>query len=680
MGKASITLLALLWRFIFWLWSIIIVGLVVGILGNAVFSYSTTGKLYDINPHSFLFLLLSWIYAHPYQFALILALVLIATISSYLADRYQRRTIKAASQRALQPLSTLNRHRMLARVRAVWIDGFLAQSLLGRENPWPLNFDLRLQLVSPLSPDRSLLLPANASILQAYDDATGELLILGEPGSGKTTLLLVLARDLLDRAQKDETYPMPIVFNLSSWAAKQQPLTEWLVEELNTKYQVPYSLGQSWVNTRQVIPLLDGLDEVTLERRSACIHAINTFRGEHFGPIVVCSRTADYLAQPERLTLQSAIIIQPLQQEQISNVLRTQKLAPLYVGLQANHQLSSLVDTPLMLKILMLAYYEKPDEALLTKGSAEVQQRKIFETYVEQMLRRRAGETRYTEQQTNYWLTWLAQQMKRHNLVEFSIEQLQVDWLSTGWQRTLYQILFYLLFGVGSVVIIGPLLARIGGPFLGSILGLLFGLLFGFLFNVRTEREPIGVIKWSWRSEGWRLGSLLLFVLIAGSTISVVFGLLSGLLFGLAVILLLFMLLWLMRKLPNELDTYTYTTPNQGLWRSTRNSIVVGLLFGLLIGAVFGVIVSPVFGVFLGLFSGLFLWLLLGGDASIKHIILRLLLWNAGVIPLRFSHFLDYAAGLLLLRKVGGGYIFTHHLLLEYFAGLDASKAPDTKE
>jgi hypothetical protein len=59
---------------------------------------------------------------------------------------------------------------------------------------------------------------------------------------------------------------------------------------------------------------------------------------------------------------------------------------------------------------------------------------------------------------------------------------------------------------------------------------------------------------------------------------------------------------------------------------------------------------------------------------------LRLLLWQAGAIPLRYSYFLDYAAELLLLRKVGGGYIFIHQLLLDFFAGLDASQAPDQKE
>jgi hypothetical protein len=33
--------------------------------------------------------------------------------------------------------------------------------------------------------------------------------------------------------------------------------------------------------------------------------------------------------------------------------------------------------------------------------------------------------------------------------------------------------------------------------------------------------------------------------------------------------------------------------------------------------------------------------------------------------------FLDHAAERILLRKVGGGYIFVHRMLLEYFANLE---------
>jgi hypothetical protein len=57
-----------------------------------------------------------------------------------------------------------------------------------------------------------------------------------------------------------------------------------------------------------------------------------------------------------------------------------------------------------------------------------------------------------------------------------------------------------------------------------------------------------------------------------------------------------------------------------------------------------------------------------GGSAVIKHYALRLILLLKGYTPLRFIDFLDHCARLILLKKVGGGYIFIHRMLLEYFA------------
>ena len=66
-------------------------------------------------------------------------------------------------------------------------------------NPWHLV--LQYPNTAPLP------LPGGTRIKEVYDDADGELLILGAPGSGKTTLLLELARNLLERAERDEEHP-----------------------------------------------------------------------------------------------------------------------------------------------------------------------------------------------------------------------------------------------------------------------------------------------------------------------------------------------------------------------------------------------------------------------------------------------------------------------------------------
>jgi hypothetical protein len=62
--------------------------------------------------------------------------------------------------------------------------------------------------------------------------------------------------------------------------------------------------------------------------------------------------------------------------------------------------------------------------------------------------------------------------------------------------------------------------------------------------------------------------------------------------------------------------------------------------------------------------------LFLGGEASIKHFLLRVKLYNNDLVSWNYVHFLDYATERILLQKVGAGYIFIHPLLKQYLASL----------
>ena len=80
---------------------------------------------------------------------------------------------------------------------------------------------------------------------------------------------------------------------------------------------------------------------------------------------------------------------------------------------------------------------------------------------------------------------------------------------------------------------------------------------------------------------------------------------------------------------------------------------------GLLFGVIFGTVVG----------------LKYGGKAAIQHYYLRWLLARYNYLPNPFWDlvpFLDYSTDLLFLRKVGGGYIFAHRLLMEHFAEMEA--------
>ncbi|MDW8215817.1 MAG: hypothetical protein RMJ55_19885, partial [Roseiflexaceae bacterium] len=59
-----------------------------------------------------------------------------------------------------------------------------------------------------------------------------------------------------------------------------------------------------------------------------------------------------------------------------------------------------------------------------------------------------------------------------------------------------------------------------------------------------------------------------------------------------------------------------------------------------------------------------------GGMACIRHVALRVALWDAGVAPWNYAALLNDASDLLLMRRVGGGFAFWHLQLRDFLAGL----------
>ena len=107
-----------------------------------------------------------------------------------------------------------------------------------------------------------------------------------------------------------------------------------------------------------------------------------------------------------------------------------------------------------------------------------------------------------------------------------------------------------------------------------------------------------------------------------------------------------------------------------------RGALVFGPVFGLCVAFVFGLGGKPQ--------AAGEEWL----DNCLKHFGTRFCLVFNGSTPWNYVRFLDYAAERILLRKVGGGYIFIHRMLLEYFAARyvdpsakesDAAKPTETK-
>jgi hypothetical protein len=165
--------------------------------------------------------------------------------------------------------------------------------------------------------------------------------------------------------------------------------------------------------------------------------------------------------------------------------------------------------------------------------------------------------------------------------------------------------------------------------------------------------------------------ALLLFctiVWLAGGTIASIVGL--GLLFASVFGLLYWLLLGLFRGVTSTtIDDQLRVVPNQGIRRSALNALRYGLVIAIVFGLA-GSLLSTTWvgGLIIGLSVGLLKGLSNGGLACLRHFILRILLWRSGAIPWNYPQFLDTVTERVLLRRVGGGYIFLHRLLLDYLA------------
>jgi hypothetical protein len=172
-------------------------------------------------------------------------------------------------------------------------------------------------------------------------------------------------------------------------------------------------------------------------------------------PMVVCCRQNAYLTQKKYLQLNYAVKIQPLSQHQIKAYLLSAggQLAKLSEVLQEDPMLQELIATPLMLNVVRMAYKEISFENLLGAETPVARQQQVFATYVRHMLQRRGVSSRYTQEQTLSWLTWIAQQMKQRNRTAFSVQQIKHDWLVESLQTKDYEYIGC----IGGLLIVLPI-------------------------------------------------------------------------------------------------------------------------------------------------------------------------------------------------------------------------------
>ncbi|MEZ4730214.1 MAG: NACHT domain-containing protein [Caldilineaceae bacterium] len=599
-------------------------------------------------------------------------------------------------------------------VRRFWIEGVLKSSLC---NEILLRLDLEDRSATVDSRPWNLILqhanqpewaiPADKEIVGIFDEMGQQMLILGESGSGKTTTLLTLANALLVRTESDPALQTPVVFNLSSWTEKQLPLNIWLADELNSRYKIPRKIAQGWIENDELLFLLDGLDEVTENKRNACVTAINNFRREHVVGLVVCSRTAEYetlAASGKKLDLVGAVAIQPLSEEQINKYLEmADPSSRLRNSIAENIELRRLAEIPFMLNIMVLAYQKQVHIGSVSNRAGRTELENLFDTYIQRALEHREQDHTYSPIQILRMLSFLSNQMRTLNTSVFYIDNVVPTWLNRGSQFRVFQLIVGLITG---------LTVGFGMWLLGSI-SKDIAIAVGIMVGVQSFARLRGALEVADDQSRIRLNQEKMYYMRKKELIN------NQLIVGVTVVFSSGLSLWLVGGLDaaeSFLISFIFNMPSilimsggpeiaeqqyrddlkmeqvQPIEPSTNISLTVDLILNLFVGLVSGGMAGMLAGwialsririfnqlateslsivlptvlttmLIVGVIRGyIYMW--------IFRLVLRFLLYMYGRVPWNYAHFLDYATSRILLHRVGDGYIFIHRMIMEHMARL----------
>lgn len=580
----------------------------------------------------------------------------------------------------------------------------------------------------------TLKLSPDADIIDVFDDplVAGRLLILGAPGAGKTTTLLELGQELVIRAEMDTELGIPVFLNLSSWRDDRQSIESWLVEELRWKYGVSRDIGRRLVKSKQLLPMLDGLDELESSRQGLCVEAINRFLlGEcRPGFLVVCSRLEEYESVGGGLCLHGAVCLQPLSDSQVEGYLLGFGKYELWESVRNDGELLEFAQVPLFLSMVIVA-----EVSLRRWGELRADERLdyLLDAYVCRMLERRVDSRFFgkkgvpDDERTLEWLGWLAFQLEKHSTTEFLIERLRYSWLEKKGREIIIFNIFSCLFFVAScpiqiyalfketyiihafvagmvagVVVINLRKSLKGRQFLESSKQFLkfIGLDLEDLNDKKNYEEKqsdfeVETLSFSWerfkstfkttfaelysqmtsgRMKKFLFSSyILIYVLVASISIPMIrtghYKYIYSFVGMNFHLILIFCISLIEAFKGGELKTRKY--PNEGMWKTAINTGILVIIFLPISTAL--LLLTPI----MNLETNLLFILVACMPVMIympflyiviEHLTLRITFSLTKKAPWNYARFLNYATEKMLLQRVGGGYRFIHRLLQQRLA------------
>lgn len=321
-----------------------------------------------------------------------------------------------------------------------------------------------------------------------------QLVVLGQPGAGKTVLAMLLTLALLHDPQPNA--PTPVLLTLSSWNPEEKHLHTWiagkLVEEYpglaNARTYGPYAAARLVAEGR-ILPVLDGLDEISPGLHAAAIDALD--RAVAGGrPLVVTCRSDEYeraVRESGTLLARAAVVeIEPVTPDdavvflagrQRTGDARWQPVAR-HLADHPHGALARALSTPLMVDLARTAYADPgTDPAHLCDTTRFSDPAEIEDHLLDSFLpavyalhppapgNEPVARPRYQPEHAQQWLTFLARYMRHTRTHDLAWWQLAGE---------LPRPVRALLFGLPPALLFAITGALAGGPVIGLVYGLSF--------------------------------------------------------------------------------------------------------------------------------------------------------------------------------------------------------------
>ncbi len=334
-------------------------------------------------------------------------------------------------------------------------------------------------------------------LVKLYVEQPFRLLLLGEPGSGKTAFCVQLTRALLSRYTPGSA--VPVLLQLASWNG-EEPVDLWIENQLRTMQGMSRKLAKELLEERQILPILDGLDEGLDHSLPITLRRLNHSRIMRNKPFVITCREqvfdqakVDHLLERDAeiriLPLAAGEIVEVLEQafdgrSGWSGVIERLRNEP-------EHQLAKALNTRLMLYLMVqvFSHSERHPVDLLDdpKLSTVEQIRKyliglFLQTSLKEAQRGRFDDDRHNDR----WLRYLATHL-------CDSTDLRLSWWRFFEVLNGTLVFFAARVATGATVTAGLclfLFGLFGYPWLGLVFGLVLGGIGGAAMSLPPHSDP----------------------------------------------------------------------------------------------------------------------------------------------------------------------------------------------